>query len=104
MSPARSEYKQQLREGILGGAERWLDSCRRPKRRRRPRRDALNSFAVCWCGLEAEFTVRRLPAALPVLAVGLGFEFSGGSRAVLVNVAAGKAGAVRAVPVLFEKH
>ena len=55
-------------------------------------------------GLEAELAVGRLAPALAAVAVHLGLQFERGGGADFINVPTGKAGAVGAVPVLFEKH
>jgi hypothetical protein len=54
--------------------------------------------------LEAKLTVGGLAASLPMLTVAVTLQFESSGSAELVDVAAGKAGAVSAVPVLFEKH
>jgi hypothetical protein len=61
------------------------------------------SFAVRFA-LEPEFAVRRLAAALAALAVHLRLKLDRRCSAELVDVTTGKARAVRAVPVLLEKH
>ncbi len=72
--------------------------------RKRAPNDGRSQLLSESCGLQPELAVGRLPASLPVLAIGFGLEFRRGRRAVLVDVAAGKACAVRPVPVFFEKH
>jgi hypothetical protein len=66
-------------------------------------RDALQ-FDLALRRLQAELAVRWLAPTLAVLSVGLSFELSGRGRAVLVDVSAGEARAVCAVPIFFEKH
>src|SRR3989304_2954931 len=54
--------------------------------------------------LQPQLAVRRLAPPLPVLSVALILQLEGSRGAELVYVAAGKASAVGAVPVLFKQH
>ena len=55
-------------------------------------------------GLQTELAVRRLTAALALFAAAVSFKFKRGRGAELIDVAAGEAGAVGPVPVLFKEH
>jgi hypothetical protein len=57
-----------------------------------------------WDLLEAKLTVGRLTASLPMLTVAVTLQFESSGSAELVDVTAGEAGAIGAVPVLFEEH
>lgn len=54
--------------------------------------------------LEAKLAVGGLAASLTVLTVAVTLQFESSGSAELVDVSAGEAGAIGAVPILFEKH
>lgn len=55
-------------------------------------------------GLKSQLAVGWLAAALAMLPAAFALEFQGGGRPEFVYVAAGQAGAVRTVPILFKEH